>query len=440
MKKIVVFGPGPGFKGGIANYNISLAKAFAHMEGTETHIVSWTHQYPFFIPRNFIDDKSQTDLLENSGVTVHYTMNYNSYLSWRKTYQTIVEINPDFVVIQWSNPIQAFPIGYLIRHLKANTNIGVIVDMHFVNRQEYAKTVKFLTGYAIKFADAYVVHSYTTAFELKDLLPETTFNLMEKGSDNQSENKGKTILKLFHPIYDMFSPDPSFDVEAQKKQLKLNKYVFLFFGFIIKYKGLHHAISAFSELLKQRQDISLLIVGESSWQTAKKTNRYHQIKRFFSRHLRAQFVSKREDELNYHPLNMIAELGIKEHVAVVNEFVPNEDVHKYFQVSDAIVLFYETATASGVESIAYNFKLPIVATRIGHFSETVQDGVTGYLAEPDDIPSMTEAMANIIDQPIASENVELASKNLSWNNYAKNILDMASRYTGSTSETTDNPL
>ena len=32
-----------------------------------------------------------------------------------------------------------------------------------------------------------------------------------------------------------------------------------------------------------------------------------------------------------------------------NEFIPNEDVHKYFQVSDCVVLYYLTAsTPSGI--------------------------------------------------------------------------------------------
>ena len=38
MKKIVVFGPGPKFKGGIANYTLSLAKAFAEIENIEVTI------------------------------------------------------------------------------------------------------------------------------------------------------------------------------------------------------------------------------------------------------------------------------------------------------------------------------------------------------------------------------------------------------------------
>ena len=427
MTKIVVFGPGPGFKGGIANFNISLAKAFGIQEDTETHIVSWVNQYPFFIPRDFIDDKSQTGLLEKYGVTVHYTMNYNRFGSWQKTYETIVEINPDFVVFQWASPIQAFPIGYLIRQLKVNTTIRVIADLHFVNRKEYAKMVKWLTRYTIVFADAYVVHSYKTACELKELFPAVNFDLIE-GSDNVSDNTDKPILKLFHPIYDMYTPDPAFDVVLQKEQLQLHQYVFLFFGFIAKYKGLHYAIAAFAELAKTRDDVSMLIVGESSWQAPRDRKR-DRLKRIFSRKLRAQFLSQREDEANYHPLEMINHLGISDRVTVINEFVPNEDVHKYFQVSDAIVLFYETATSSGVESIAYNFKIPIVATRVGHFPETVREGVSGYLANADDISSMTEAMLNIIEQPIPSENVETASKNMSWESYVNSIRKIAKSIT-----------
>ncbi|MDR2039704.1 MAG: glycosyltransferase [Bacteroidales bacterium] len=423
MKKIVVFGPGPGFKGGIANFSISLAKAFAGIEDTETHMVSWTHQYPFFIPRDFIDDKSQTELLEKSGVTVQYTMNYNNFFTWQKTYQAIVDIDPDFVVIQWSSTIQAFPIAYLIRELKSNTQIRIIADLHFGNHKEYTKMVKRLATYAIKYADAYVVHSYKTAFEVKELFPDITFDLIE-GLDDRPENKGKPILKLYHPIYDMFTPDPTFDVEAQKKQLHLRKYVFLFFGFIIKYKGLHNAILAFAELARTRDDVSLLIVGESSWQ-AQKQKKKKRLRRFFSRHLRALFVSKREDETNYQPLDMIDQLGIRDCVTVVNEFIPNEEVYKYYQVSDAIALFYETATSSGVESIAYNFKLPIVATRVGHFPETVKEGVTGYLADPGDISSMTEAMQNIIDQPIPPENFDKVAKDMSWASYARSIKSMA---------------
>jgi glycosyltransferase involved in cell wall biosynthesis len=86
------------------------------------------------------------------------------------------------------------------------------------------------------------------------------------------------------------------------------------------------------------------------------------------------------------------------------------------------MLFYLTATPSGIESIAYNFNMPMLATRVGHFSETIQDGYNGYLAEPDNLKSMTEVMAKSIEKPINRAHVAETSRNMSWENYAAEIL------------------
>ena len=63
MKKIVIFGPGPQFKGGIANYTTSLAKAL-NKQGSDVYIISWTQQYPSIIPRDFIDRSSKKIFLK----------------------------------------------------------------------------------------------------------------------------------------------------------------------------------------------------------------------------------------------------------------------------------------------------------------------------------------------------------------------------------------
>ena len=106
-----------------------------------------------------------------------------------------------------------------------------------------------------------------------------------------------------------------------------------------------------------------------------------------------------------------------------NEFVANEDVHKYFQVSDCGLLFYLRATPSGVESLNYNFKLPVIATRVGHFPETIEDGVNGYLANENDLEHMAAQMQRFIDHPIDRSNIEEKTKEFSWKNYCKAILN-----------------
>jgi len=132
------------------------------------------------------------------------------------------------------------------------------------------------------------------------------------------------------------------------------------------------------------------------------------------------FLKKQDDERDYRPLDLIEAYNIQDKVVVVNEFVPNEDVHRYFQVSDNLVLFYLTATPSGVESIGYNFQMPMLATSVGHFPDTVKDGFNGYLAQ-NTTDSMVEVMEKAIKKPVPRENIRETSAEMSWDNYAESI-------------------
>ncbi len=421
MDKIVVFGPGPRFKGGIANYNTSLAKALDKLNVAEIYIVSWTQQYPAIIPRDFIDRSSKSDLLEGTNIKVHYITNYNSPLSWNKTVKLIRDIGPKMVIFQWAIAIQGLPLGYIAKKLSSIKGMEVVFDLHFVIQKEGSNIDKTFTRMGIRHAHSYVVHAYKTFDELKRLFPKKEFKLLDPGKP--PVGKGKRVVKLFHPVYDMFKPDPEFDIEKEKRALNLNKHVFLFFGFIRKYKGLHDVIRAFAKVAERRNDVSLLIVGESFWQTLDTKKMSTRIKNAMFSAAKSVFLRKQDDERQYRPLELIEELGISDRVTVVNTFVPNEDVHKYFQVSDAIMLYYLTATPSGVESIGYNFKMPILATRVGHFPETVKDGYNGYLAEPGNIESMAEVMIKSIEKPIPRDHVAETSREMSWLNYANAILN-----------------
>ncbi len=419
-KTIVCFGPGPMFKGGIANYNTSLAKAFDKMDGVHVHIVSWTQQYPAIIPRDFIDRKSKTDQLEGTGIKVHYITNYNNPASWAATVKLIKNLNPDKVIFQWAIAIQGIPLGYIARRLRKVSGIEVLFDLHFVIQKEGSALDNSFTRMGIKHADSYVVHAYKTAEELKVLFPNNEFDIAARGETFKS--KGIRVHKLYHPVYDMFKPDPDFDITKVKNELGLKTYVFLFFGFIRKYKGLHNVIEAFAKLSQERDDVSLLVVGESFWKTLDNSKLSTRIKNLTFGLAKSLFLKKQDDEGEYNPLELIKTHGLENNVFVDNEFVPNEEVARYFQVSDNIMLFYLTATPSGVESIGYNFNMPMLATNVGHFPETVVDGYNGYLAEDNNITSMTEAMKKSIEHPINRKHVAETSAEMSWENYALKIL------------------
>ena len=424
MKRIVCFGPGPRFKGGIANYNTALAKAFDRMPDTKVHIVSWTQQYPAIIPRDFVDRSSQSDLLEGTDIQVNYITNYNRPGSWKETVTLIKSLKPDMVIFQWAIALQGLPLGRIARRLKKNTDIEVIFDVHVLVQKEASALDQRFSRYGLGVADTYIVHAYKTAEELQAIFPEKKLIINEHGERAQAP--AQTVIKLFHPVYDLFQPDPDFDIAAAKKELGLEEHVFMFFGFIRKYKGLHHVIPAFAEALKQRQDISLLIVGESFWNTLDSKKWSTKMKKVLFGTAKKLVLRKSDDEQEYNPLALVEDCGIQDHTVLVNRFVPNEEVHQYFQVADCILTYYLTATPSGVESLAYNFKLPVLATRVGHFPETVKDGFNGYLAEAGDIHSMAEQMLKFIEQPIPGEHVAEAAADMSWDNYARAILNSKS--------------
>ncbi|MDX5321040.1 MAG: glycosyltransferase family 4 protein [Bacteroidota bacterium] len=417
-RRVVLFGPGPQFKGGISNYNTSLAKAMDAL-GAEVHIVSWTQQYPAIIPRDFIDRSSKHSLIEGTQIQVQYLTNYNNPLSWAKTVRAIKALKPEMVIFQWAIALQGLPMGWMARRLK-HSGIEVIFDLHLVVQKESSSVDRFFTRYGLKTPGTFITHAYKTVDELKSTFPNETYEVNESGERHPSK---KTVIKLYHPIYDLYKPDPQFDREAEKAKMGLKKHVFLYFGFIRKYKGLHQAIEAFEALRKERDDVSFLVVGESFWNTLDKSKLSTKIKSKLFGFAKKLVLKNADNEQNYNPFEALEQREIPD-IKIYNQFVPNEEVHRYFQVADAIVLFYLTATPSGVESLSYNFKLPVLASRVGHFPETIQDGFNGYLANDRDIADMTACMRKFIENPIPSENVAKSAEKMSWENYAKTILQI----------------
>ncbi len=226
---IVCFGPGPMFKGGIANYNTSLARAFDKIENTEVHIVSWTQQYPAIIPRDFIDRKSKVDQLKGTNIKVHYITNYNNPASWNATVKLIASLNPTKVIFQWAIAIQGLPMGYISKKLKKFKNIEVYFDLHFVIQKEGSALDNKLTKIGIKHADSYIVHAFKTVDELKELFPNKQFEVVERGKE--ITGIGMKVLKLYHPVYDMFKPNPDFNITKAKQEMGLKKICILVLWF-----------------------------------------------------------------------------------------------------------------------------------------------------------------------------------------------------------------
>ncbi|MDO4462506.1 MAG: glycosyltransferase, partial [Bacteroidia bacterium] len=117
------------------------------------------------------------------------------------------------------------------------------------------------------------------------------------------------------------------------------KYNFLFFGRVTEYKGIDILLEAYAMLSKERDDVSLRIIGEGDFSPY--------------RHLLANCKN----------------------CVVDNRYVGDDEVHSFFSMNNTItVIPYTSATQSGVIPIAMREQSLIINTRISGLLEQTQNG------------------------------------------------------------------
>ena len=181
-------------------------------------------------------------------------------------------------------------------------------------------------------------------------------------------SKGKKVYRSELPVYDCYQQNNEIDIKKTKEELGFSKdsIVLLFFGYVRKYKGLDILIEAFPNILTEIPEARLLIVGE--------------------------FYDKPDSYLD-----QIKKLGIEDRIKVVNEFVPNEEVAKYYKVSDVVILPYRSATQSGILNVAYGFNKPVIVADVGGLAEFVDEGTTGFVVKPDSPDAIVEGVKKFIN-------------------------------------------
>lgn len=153
-------------------------------------------------------------------------------------------------------------------------------------------------------------------------------------------------------------PVSSLSAAEARRQLgvKGGDFAMLFFGLIAPYKGLEFLLDALSELLKKCHRYRLIIAGEPKWNDA--------------------YWKK----MKY----VITRTGIEAQIIQRIEYIPDEEIEVFFKAADVLILPYTHIFQSGVQFLAYNFGLPVIATDVGSLKETVVEGRTGFICAPCD--------------------------------------------------------
>ena len=372
--RICVVGPVYPFKGGISHYTGMMVRNLKKEH--EVITVSYKMQYPKILfkkeQRDFTNDSFKID-------DAQFLLNTANPFNIIGTANKIKKMNPDLVIIQWWHPYFA-PCYKILKTCLGK--IKTIYVCHNVFPHERFPMDKFLTRMVLKKGDGFIIHS---SKEAEDLL---------------GINKNSKYEVTPHPTYNAFK------LQGMSKEdgrsligMDNDRKMLLFFGFVREYKGLKHILNAMPAILKENSDLDLYVVGDFD-----------------------------VDKDIY--VDMIDNLGVAGQVKIIDGYVPDKEVEKYFAACDLVVLPYESATQSGIVQVAYGFDKPCVVTNVGGLPEVVLDGKTGYVVEP----YKPDELARVVNKYFAenneaefSANVKAEAYRFSWDRMNEVVARLAQK-------------
>jgi glycosyltransferase involved in cell wall biosynthesis len=329
-KKIVIVGPAYPYRGGNSLFVSYVSDSL--MREYNVKIINYSLLYPSILfPGTSQFDKSNTLIkkIENERV-----INSINPFTWIIAANKIRKEKPDLIVFDWWHPFFSFchfTISFLVK--KGFRNKILFITENFVSHEGHFID-KLLTKIGLSNASAFLALSEKVVKEL------------------QASGYQKMIYQSELPVYECYKPDILSGNTIERLGYTSENKVLLFFGYVRKYKGLDLLIEAMPDIIKEIPEVRLLIVGE-----------------FY------------DDPMPY--LDKMNELGLSSCIKIVNKFVPNEEVGKYYLASDLNILPYRSATQSGILNVSYGFLKPVIVTNVGGLSESVINGKTGIVIEPD---------------------------------------------------------
>lgn len=366
--RIVLIGPVYPYKGGISHYTSLLCQNLRRKH--EVIMVSYKMQYPKFLFKKEQKDYSNNGFqVEDTKYWIHTANPFNLFMTADK----IKKFKPDIVMLQWWHPYFAPCYSILERFLR---QIPFIITCHNVFPHERFPMDKFLTRMVLKRAAGYIVQSHLDEQDLLMIKP------------------GANYVVTPHPTYNAFRMKNMSREEAREEiGISTNVPMLLFFGFIREYKGLKYLLDALPKVKRQIPDIMLWVVGD--------------------------FSSDRNEYLE-----QIVRRGIEDNIRLIEGYVPDQEVEKYFAATDLVVLPYISATQSGIVQIAYGFDKPVVVTDVGGLPDVVQHRKTGYVVPPRNAEEIAHAICSYYreDQSVDWQgNIRKQAAEFSWETMVERV-------------------
>lgn len=253
----------------------------------------------------------------------------------------------------------------------------IVYTAHNINEGERDNNDTLLNRLTLKFLYKFVDHIFvhTDKMQLQLIegfqISDSKITVIPFGINNVLPRSGLTEMEAKHVL----------NVADHHKTL-------LFFGIISPYKGLDILIIALSLLRCEGNDWRLIIAGS--------VKKGHNV-----------YWDGIEDTIAKHDLNGTIMRSI--------EFIPDENVERYFKAADVAILPYRHIFQSGVLLLAYNFGLPVIAADVGALRDSIVEGETGFVCQPENPEDLARTISAYFESDLY--------KNLKVNR--KKIIDYA---------------
>jgi len=318
------------------DYTIQLANSIAK------HVDKLMLLLPSCTPKEYLDGVIKNGSLELYCFTHPKRYVHRKLLvSIKEILRKIKDFNPDLIHIQASNPLICLLLPLIKRRFP------VITELHDLRPHvgEESFFYEMVLSFSRKYSDKIIVHGQRMKEEL----------VREFGING---NKVSSIILAEHEVKPFLKYCKGDGVQEDNNTI-------LFFGRIVKYKGLRYLIEAEGIITKEIPDAKIIIAGNGDLRKAVGDDLIKMLK--------------------------------KKSFIVINRFIPYSEGAKLFQKCSLVVLPYIEGSQSGVIYPAYAFKKPVVVTDVGSLPEIVDNGITGFVVAPRDSKALAEKIILLLE-------------------------------------------
>lgn len=291
----------------------------------------------------------------------------STFKTFFKTYNYIKKIKPDIIHIESLSLRSMGVVPFLFSRIKIFFTVHDPIP--HTGESNWKVILPRLLFLRFHFAKSYFFYSEFSKMQFKEYYKKDKFP--------------KFLLRMFpYSFYKKYS----------KNETPAKEHI-LFFGAISRYKGVDVLIKSMPNLLTDFPNEILIVAGRI----------------------------KDGIKLDQNILEKY-----KDQIIILDRYIQNDELVSLISASKFVVCPYLDATQSGVLMTAFALNKPVIATKVGAFSEYIDDSVTGILVPVNDPVSLANAMKTALKDNFyekMEDNIMKVNTNAAWNKNLNTILD-----------------